>query len=213
MSVRAIAFTGRPAAIRTARLPSCCMVVPDRDARHGIGGCSIRLPSRCAVRPAQLGRSTRHASAPDTNLASNHTANLIADIEAVARASANRAMVDARRIVGQHAGVGLCGTLSECVTEIVLFGVTTGRRKEFDWLFRGGVADLESDACAMQSARAARHRYHRGILRTARRSRRVDSRTRRAGVVYVGVRDACVAACARDITKVQRSRLGWRSHA
>ena len=28
------------------------------------------------------------------------------------------------------------------VTEIILFGVTTGRRKEFDWLFRGGVAIL-----------------------------------------------------------------------
>ena len=28
------------------------------------------------------------------------------------------------------------------VTEIILWGVTTGRRKEFDWLFRGGVAVL-----------------------------------------------------------------------
>ena len=28
------------------------------------------------------------------------------------------------------------------VTEIILFGVTTGRRMEFDWLFRGGVAVL-----------------------------------------------------------------------
>ena len=28
------------------------------------------------------------------------------------------------------------------VTEIILFGVTTGRRKEFDWSFRGGLADL-----------------------------------------------------------------------
>jgi proline iminopeptidase len=30
----------------------------------------------------------------------------------------------------------------EKVTEITLWGVTTGRRKEFDWLFRGGVAVL-----------------------------------------------------------------------
>ena len=28
------------------------------------------------------------------------------------------------------------------VTEIILFGVTTGRHKEFDWSFRGGLADL-----------------------------------------------------------------------
>ena len=28
------------------------------------------------------------------------------------------------------------------MTEIILFGVTTGRRNEFDWLFRGGLAHL-----------------------------------------------------------------------
>ena len=28
----------------------------------------------------------------------------------------------------------------ERVTEIILFGVTTGRHKEIDWLFRGGAA-------------------------------------------------------------------------
>ncbi len=86
------------------------------------------------------GRSTPHASAPDTDLASNNTFNLIADIELLRQ----RLNVDRWLVLGGSWGSTLAlayaGRYPARVTEMILFGVTTGRRKEFDWLFRGGVA-------------------------------------------------------------------------
>jgi proline iminopeptidase len=86
------------------------------------------------------GRSTPHASDPDTDLASNVTSNLLADIELL------RQRLDVERwlVLGGSWGSTLALAYAERyparVTEMILFGVTTGRRKEFDWLFRGGVA-------------------------------------------------------------------------
>ena len=88
------------------------------------------------------GRSTPHASAPDTDLAHNNTANLVADIERI------RAHLGIERwlVLGGSWGGTLALAYAEIhpnrVTEIILFGVTTGRRKEFDWSFRGDLADL-----------------------------------------------------------------------
>ncbi|MGB3549139.1 MAG: prolyl aminopeptidase [Candidatus Binatus sp.] len=88
------------------------------------------------------GRSTPHASAPDTDLASNNTANLIADIERLRR----HLGIERWLVFGGSWGSTLALAYAESwpnrVTEIILFGVTTGRRMEFDWLFRGGVAVL-----------------------------------------------------------------------
>ena len=88
------------------------------------------------------GRSTPHASAPDTDLASNNTLNLIADIERI-REHLN---IDRWLVLGGSWGCALALAYAERhptrVTELILFGVTTGRRREFDWLFRGGVAIL-----------------------------------------------------------------------
>jgi len=86
------------------------------------------------------GRSRPHASEPDVDLASNTTSNLIADIELL------RAHLDIKRwlVLGGSWGSTLALAYTERhpgrVTEVILFGVTTGRRAEFDWLFRGGVA-------------------------------------------------------------------------
>ncbi len=88
------------------------------------------------------GRSAPPASAPDTNLASNNTWNLIADIELL------RQQLDVERwlVLGGSWGSTLALAYAQrCpnrVAEMILFGVTTGRRMEFDWLFRGGVAVL-----------------------------------------------------------------------
>jgi len=86
------------------------------------------------------GRSTPHASAPDTDLASNNTANLIADIERLRR----HLDVDRWLVFGGSWGSTLALAYAEThpdrVTEMILFGVTTGRRSEFDWTFRGGLA-------------------------------------------------------------------------
>ena len=86
------------------------------------------------------GRSTPHASASDTDLAGNTTWSLIADLELLRR----RLGVDRWLVVGGSWGSTLALAYAEKrpdrVTAMILFGVTTGRREEFDWLFRGGVA-------------------------------------------------------------------------
>lgn len=86
------------------------------------------------------GRSTPHASAPDTDLASNTTPNLVADIERLRQ----HLHVDRWLVFGGSWGSVLALAYAERhpdrVTEMVLWGVATGRRKEFDWLFRGGAA-------------------------------------------------------------------------
>ena len=51
-------------------------------------------------------------------------------------------MAGARRILGSTLALAYAERYPDRVTEIILWGVTTGRRKEFDWLFRGGVAVL-----------------------------------------------------------------------
>ncbi len=88
------------------------------------------------------GRSTPNASAPATDLTSNNTANLIEDLERIRQ----HLEIDRWMLLGGSWGSTLALAYAERhpekVTEIILWGVTTGRRKEFDWLFRGGVAVL-----------------------------------------------------------------------
>ena len=86
------------------------------------------------------GRSTPHASEPGIDLTHNTTDHLIADMERL------RAHLGIERwlVFGGSWGSTLTLAYAERfparVSEIVLFGVTTGRHTEFDWLFRGGVA-------------------------------------------------------------------------
>jgi proline iminopeptidase len=86
------------------------------------------------------GRSTPHASRPDTDLASNTTANLIADVELL------RGHLDVDRWLvlggswGSTLGLAYAEAHPDRVSEIVLVGVTTGRHSEVDWTFRGGLA-------------------------------------------------------------------------
>ena len=86
------------------------------------------------------GRSTPHASAVDAELTSNNTANLIADIERLRQ----HLDVDRWLVLGGSWGSTLALAYAEThrdrVTEMILFGVTTGRHSEFDWTFRGGLA-------------------------------------------------------------------------
>jgi proline iminopeptidase len=86
------------------------------------------------------GRSTPHASDPETDLTSNTTWSLVADIERLRQ----HLSIDRWLVWGGSWGSVLALTYAEThpdrVTELVLWGVSTGRRKELDWLFRGGVA-------------------------------------------------------------------------
>lgn len=88
------------------------------------------------------GRSTPHASDLRTDLATNTTQSLVADIERLRQ----HLGIDRWLVLGGSWGSTLALAYAEVhperVGEMVLFGVTTGRRSEFDWLFRGGVAAL-----------------------------------------------------------------------
>jgi proline iminopeptidase len=88
------------------------------------------------------GRSHPHASKPETELARNQTTNLIADIERLRE----RLSIERWLVMGGSWGSTLALVYAETypqrVTEIILWGVTTGRHKEFDWWFRGGAAAL-----------------------------------------------------------------------
>ena len=86
------------------------------------------------------GRSTPHASNPRTGLATNTTVHLLADIELLReRLEIARWMV-AGGSWGSTLALAYAESHPERVTGMLLWGVTTGRREEFDWLFRGGVA-------------------------------------------------------------------------
>lgn len=88
------------------------------------------------------GRSTPHAGDPTANLTTNTTAHLLGDIERLRR----HLGVDRWLVLGGSWGSTLALAYAERhpdhVSEIVLFGVTTGRHREFDWWFRGGAAVL-----------------------------------------------------------------------
>lgn len=88
------------------------------------------------------GRSTPHAGAPDTDLSSNNTANLIADIEVLRQHLRIDRWLVAGGSWGSILALAYAETYPERVTEMILWGVATGRHKEFDWLFRGGLAIL-----------------------------------------------------------------------
>jgi len=85
------------------------------------------------------GRSRPHASDYEVDLASNTTPNLVADIELLRE----HLDIDRWLVLGGSWGCTLAVAYAEKhpnrVSELVLFGITTGRRAEFDWLFRGGV--------------------------------------------------------------------------
>jgi len=86
------------------------------------------------------GRSKPPASDPEAPLTDNNTLNLIADIELL------RQYLDVEKwlVWGGSWGSTLALAYAEShptrVSEMILWGITTGRRSEFDWLFRGGLA-------------------------------------------------------------------------
>ena len=87
------------------------------------------------------GRSRPHASSPDTDLETNTTWSLVADIERLRR----HLHVDAWLVWGGSWGCTLALAYAEThpdrVTELILWGVTTTRRSELAWLY-GGLAPL-----------------------------------------------------------------------
>lgn len=83
------------------------------------------------------GRSTPHASDPAVDMSVNTTAHLIADMERLRE----HLGVDRWLLYGVSWGCTLAVAYAEQhpdrVCEIVIASVTTGRRSEIDWLYRG----------------------------------------------------------------------------
>ena len=86
------------------------------------------------------GRSTPHASDLATDLASNTTENLVADIERLREHLGIERWLVLGGSWGSTLALAYAEEFPDRVTEMVLFGVTSGRHTEFDWLFRGGVS-------------------------------------------------------------------------
>ena len=86
------------------------------------------------------GRSLPHASRPGIDLTTNDTHRLIGDMELLRE----RLGIENWLVLGGSWGSTLSLAYAEDhadrVTEMILFGVTTGRHSEVEWTFRGGLA-------------------------------------------------------------------------
>jgi proline iminopeptidase len=86
------------------------------------------------------GKSRPHASDPATDLGANTTAHLVEDFERVRE----HLGIERWLVLGGSWGSTLALAYAEAhperVSALVVFGVSTGRHSEFDWLFRGGVS-------------------------------------------------------------------------
>jgi proline iminopeptidase len=85
------------------------------------------------------GRSTPHAGLYDTGLDGNTTPDLIADVEALRELLGIERWLVWGGSFGSELALAYAQQHRSRVTEMVLWGIATGRRSEADWLFRGGV--------------------------------------------------------------------------
>ncbi|PSL54470.1 prolyl aminopeptidase [Saccharothrix carnea] len=125
------------------------------------GGCSPvhrRLFDPAAYRIVLIdqrgcGRSVPHASDPGADLSANTTWHLVADLEKVRE----HLGVDRWQVFGGSWGSTLALAYAEThpdrVTEMVLRGVFTLRRKELDWYYGGGAGSLFPELWAEVVAR------------------------------------------------------------
>jgi proline iminopeptidase len=86
------------------------------------------------------GRSTPHASEPNVDLSANTTHHLLADIEQLRTYLGVDRWLVAGGSWGSLLALAYAESHPERVSELIVWGVATGRRWEDDWLFRGGLA-------------------------------------------------------------------------
>jgi proline iminopeptidase len=86
------------------------------------------------------GRSTPHASNPDVALTANTTPHLVADIERLREHFAIQRWLVVGGSWGSTLAIAYAERKPERVAGLVLFGVTAGLHREFDRVFRGGLA-------------------------------------------------------------------------
>ena len=83
------------------------------------------------------GRSTPHASDPATDMSYNTTEHLLRDMELLREHLGIERWLVTGGSWGSTLGLAYAERHPERVTEIVLSAVTSGRRSESDWLYRG----------------------------------------------------------------------------
>ncbi len=83
------------------------------------------------------GRSTPHASHPETDMRVNTTEHLIGDMERLREHLGIERWLVTGGSWGSTLALAYAERVPERVTEIVLNAVTTTRRSEIDWLYRG----------------------------------------------------------------------------
>jgi proline iminopeptidase len=115
------------------------------------------------------GRSTPHASEPTTDLTSNTTASLVADIESLRDHLGIERWLVLGGSWGSTLGLAYAEAHAAHVTELILFGVTTGRHSEWDWPFRGGLALFFPEQWARLEAAVADVRGDEDMLDTYHR--------------------------------------------
>lgn len=86
------------------------------------------------------GRSRPHASDASTDLSNNDTLRLLGDMERLRQELGIERWLVFAGSWGCTLSLAYAEGHSERVSEMVLFGVTTGRHSECDWAFRGGLA-------------------------------------------------------------------------
>jgi proline iminopeptidase len=119
---------------------------------HGGPGSGCSPWHRCLFDPTvynvtlfdqrNCGRSKPNASLRGTNLETNTTAHLVEDMEKLRQYLGIERWLLLGGSWGSLLSLVYAETHPSSVTEMILFGVTTGQRKEFDWLFRGGLQIL-----------------------------------------------------------------------
>ena len=85
------------------------------------------------------GRSTPHASEPDADLSTNTTWHLVADIERLREHLGLGRWLVFGGSWGSELALAYAERHPDRATELVLWGVPTAGRADFDWLFRGGL--------------------------------------------------------------------------
>jgi proline iminopeptidase len=86
------------------------------------------------------GRSRPYAGEPSIDLSTNTTQHLVEDIERLRHALGIERWLLLGGSWGSTLSLAYAETHPSRVTEMVLFGVTTGRHSEVDWTFGGGLA-------------------------------------------------------------------------
>jgi proline iminopeptidase len=155
------------------------------------------------------GRSAPNASAPETSLAANTTANLVDDINRVREHLGIERWLMLGGSWGSVLALAYAEKYPERVSEMILWGVATGRHKELEWLFRGGIAPLFPDQwdrlCSNVPERIRRgdivSTYY-AMLQDSDPAVREKSRPR---MVYVGECHSLMASGARIGCTIRRS--------